>query len=401
MNESDAVRVLQRGEAFGQQALGLLQREIAVALHDLRQIRSRHELHRVPCQAGAPHDVVDADDVRMAEPRRELGLAPEALHDTGIGDERGMQDLDRHVAFEREVSRAIHPPEATAANLLEQLVVVAQGAAESPLEALFRHGGRCGGHLESARVADEVFHHLGGGVVALLRSCGKPAGDHALDCGGNRGPDLARRHDARGIEIGQGAGERGVDVRGHRVDVTRRLARIAGADFRCHIGERRISRREGLEIRETPVGIAQIGDDALTASIDHQGRWDDAPHDDAAGVRVLQRRQQIADQRHALRNGPRSAAQRIGETLAFDPVGRPVGERADLAGGVGVADRRMVERGECLGFAHEPRPAGRAGREMEPNGDGALQDAIPGVIQGPVRRQRHEVVESECRFEGT
>src|SRR6267378_1548308 len=122
-----------------------------MALHHLREVRSRDVFHRIPGQAGAAHNVEDADDVGMAQPRRELRLAAEALYHPGISGERRMQDLDRHVALEREIARAVHPPETTGTDLLQQLVVVAQCAPEPPLEARLRHG-RCGGeHLEDRK----------------------------------------------------------------------------------------------------------------------------------------------------------------------------------------------------------------------------------------------------------
>ena len=109
-----------------------------MALHDLRDIRARDVLHRVPGEAGAPHDVEDADDVGMPQPRRELRLAAKPLHDAGIRDQRRMQNLDRDVALEREIARAVHAPEPTGPDLLEQLVVVAQRAPQAPFEARLR-----------------------------------------------------------------------------------------------------------------------------------------------------------------------------------------------------------------------------------------------------------------------
>src|SRR5438105_13501217 len=153
----------------------------------------------------------------MPQPGRELRLAAEALHDAGIGRERRMQDLDRHVALEREIAGAVHAPEATGTDLLQQLVVVAQRAPQASLESRFGYG-RCGGeHLERARVAHEVLEHLRRRVVAVLRHARQRADDHALDGGGNRLAQLARWNDARGIRSWWVAGWGGGAGRGQAV----------------------------------------------------------------------------------------------------------------------------------------------------------------------------------------
>ena len=72
------------------------------------------------------------------------------------------------------------------------------------------------------------------------------------------------------------------------------------------------------------------------------------------GVRVLERSQQIADDRHRGGNRPRAPADRLRQALAFDPVRRAICERVDLTERVHVADRRVIEGGERLGFAQEP-----------------------------------------------
>ena len=370
-----------------------------MALHHLCEVRSRDVFHRIPGQAGAAHNVEDTDDIGMPQPRRELRLAAKALYHPGIGGERRVQDLDRHVALEREVARAVHAPEATGTDLLQQLVVVAQRAPQPSLESRFGYGGCGGEHLERARVTHEVLEHLRRRVVAVLRHARQRADDHALDGGGNRLAQVARWNDALGIRIWWVAGESGVDVRGDAVHVACGLAGFPGTDFRRHIRRAGIIRRQRRKVGQAPVGIPQIGDDTLAAGVDHQGRGDDAAHDDTARVRVLERGQQIPDERHALRNRAGPASQCVREALAFDPVGGAIRERRDLAGGVDVPDRRMVELRERFGLAHEPGASRRLGREMHANRDGPLQHAIPAVIQRAIRRQRHEVVEPECRLE--
>jgi hypothetical protein len=51
--------------------------------------------------------VVDAEDVRVRERGERLGLALEAREHRGIASERGGEDLERDVAIELEVARAV------------------------------------------------------------------------------------------------------------------------------------------------------------------------------------------------------------------------------------------------------------------------------------------------------
>src|SRR5205807_9882020 len=104
----------------------------------------------------------------MPQPGRELRLAAEALHDARIRRERRMQDLDRHVALEREVARAVHAPEATGTDLLQPPVVVAQRAPPPSLESRFGYGGCGGEHLVRARVTQEVLLHTRPRVRAVV-----------------------------------------------------------------------------------------------------------------------------------------------------------------------------------------------------------------------------------------
>ena len=59
----------------------------------------------------------------------------------------------------------------------------------------------------------------------------------------------------------------------------------------------------------------------------------------------------------------------------------------------------MVERGQCLGFAQEPGPPRRVGRQVHPQRDEPLQHPVPGLVQRPLARQRHEVLEPEGRLQ--
>ena len=54
--------------------------------------------------------VVDGDDVRVVERRRDLGLGAEATEERGVLGERGVQDLDRDAPPEAGVLGEVHAP---------------------------------------------------------------------------------------------------------------------------------------------------------------------------------------------------------------------------------------------------------------------------------------------------
>jgi hypothetical protein len=69
----------------------------------LLQRPPRQVLHRDVVGAVEGAAVVDADDVRMLQPRGGLGLAAEALDETGILGKPAVQQLQRHLAPELQV----------------------------------------------------------------------------------------------------------------------------------------------------------------------------------------------------------------------------------------------------------------------------------------------------------
>ena len=67
-------------------------------------------------------DVVHDDDVRMRQPASSPCLLQEALAILLVFAERGMQELDRHVAPDARVVRPVHRGHAAAADALDDLV---------------------------------------------------------------------------------------------------------------------------------------------------------------------------------------------------------------------------------------------------------------------------------------
>lgn len=94
-------------------------------------------------------DVVDLDDAGMAQ----LGGGPrfveEARHDAPVAAVVGQQQLDRDLALEAYVARAVHRAHTAAADLLDQLI------RPHPRPAVRGHGARSS--RASRRGADEVM----------------------------------------------------------------------------------------------------------------------------------------------------------------------------------------------------------------------------------------------------
>src|SRR5207247_9577272 len=102
-----------------------------------------------------------------------------------------------------------------------------------------------------------------------------------------RRAQLARWFDAPRIEIGRHAREGHVDVRARGVDVARWVARFGRSYLRRHERRCRIVGRWWLEVRQAPIRIAQMADDALATGVDRQRRRHDEARADTASQRLL------------------------------------------------------------------------------------------------------------------
>ena len=127
---------------------------------------------------------------------------------------------------------------------------------------------------------------------------------------------------------------------------------------------------------------------------EQQRRGRHAPDDDAAGVRVFQRAQQVARQRMHRRDEPGTAARGVVQALALDPVAHAEGKIADYAGVVDVADGRVIQPAQCFGFSKEPAAERVIRIEMNAETDLALQRLVVGGEQHPLPRGRHHVLEA-------
>ena len=397
--------VAQGGEGLPQQAQHAVERQRAIAVHQLRHVRPIDDLHRVPEQARPPGDVVDVHDVDVVESSGELRFASEPFNGRQVLGQVRMQHLERDLSLEVQVAHAVHPTEAALPELPEELVVVAQCAAHPrfpvrPVGELDGEGRQ--GHVDRlvlARLGSEVLEHLRRREVALVGTRIERAEDHALKRGRNDATDLSWRHELLCVERRRRRGHGEIQHRAGRVHVAGRIAGLPVAHFRRQEGRAgRLLRRRNVRQRE--VAVPQVGDGAATGRGEQQRRRDDAADDDAMRMRVFERPEDVAGQAVDRRDRPRTTLDRIGERLAVDPVADAVGNVADDAGLVDMADRRMVEARQRLGLAEEPPPQRVTGVEVDTQRDGAVQPPIMGAKEQPLRRDGHRGVQAETLAEG-
>jgi hypothetical protein len=91
---------------------GLHRRQRSAAGQELRERPPFDELHHDVLPVAVCAGVVDADDVRLVQAGRRLGLAPEPSHEAGVARELREQDLDRDRPAEDRVEASVdlgHP----------------------------------------------------------------------------------------------------------------------------------------------------------------------------------------------------------------------------------------------------------------------------------------------------
>ncbi len=394
------MRFLQGGQGVLEDPHRALGVQGAELLDQLAEVLAFDQLHRVPQQAVALVNVVDADDVGVLEARGQPRLAVEPLDHLRVARERGVEDLERDFPFQPEVADPVHPAERAAAHLAQQLVVVAQGAAEPPLpqrRAGLHVGGRRAGVRagEVAGVAGEVGQHFAGGEVAFPGAGGERAQQDPLEGRGAVGPQLARRAD----RIAGGRARRGVvEHRARGIDVRAGIAALAAA----HLGgqEREVRRRVGDgHRREHQTGVTQVGDDGAAGDVEHERGGQDAADHDPADVGVLQAVEQVAGYGEHGGHRARAARARLLQALALDPVPAAPRQLAQRAGRVGVADGRVVELRDDLGLLEEPRPARRARVRVDAQRDLALEHRVRGQEQQPLVRPGDQPFDLEPALE--
>jgi hypothetical protein len=120
VDDALVVRVLERVADLGHDRQGLARREAALA-HQPAQVRALDELHQQEPALARLAEIVDAHDAGMVEPREQACLAQEALGEARVPGRAGREDLERDVAVELPVPRAVDDPHAALADELADL----------------------------------------------------------------------------------------------------------------------------------------------------------------------------------------------------------------------------------------------------------------------------------------
>ena len=187
-----------------------------------------------------------------------------------------MQHLEGHLPLEVEVPHPVHPAVPAAAEQREQLVVVAQGAAQAllPVPAVVALPGQQPGirpapHrrvLEGARVGGEILQHLGGGEIAVVGGGAQRAQQDPLDGPGAVGAELRGRLELRRVERRFQAGDGEVENRARRCRCrwSGRRPPPRGPPGHERLRARDLARRDR---GQGPVAVAQVGHRAAPARL--------------------------------------------------------------------------------------------------------------------------------------
>jgi hypothetical protein len=140
VDDAAQVRVRERIRGLAEQPPHLVDRAPRLVLEQLRDVAAADERHdEVGDPVALPH-VVDRHDVGVCELGGRLGLTREAGAEGGIVRELRGEDLDRDEPLEPEIARPIDHGHAAAADLVLDLVLVAEGVGDAVAEGI-GHGG--------------------------------------------------------------------------------------------------------------------------------------------------------------------------------------------------------------------------------------------------------------------
>jgi hypothetical protein len=254
-------------QRFPQKPQGSVQGEWPIALNQLSQAGTIDELHSIPEKTGAATDIVDVDDVGVAEPGGKLRLTAESLDHLRIPSQQGLENLEGDLPFQMEISNPVHPSETARAEERQQLVVVSQRSPKtlfpSRLILGLSHGSLFHGHrrhLEGPRVTGEVLQHFRRRQIPVILCSTHRAEDNSLDCSGARRSELGRAAQHRRIEWWLLSGDRKVEQGSSSVHVTRWVSGAAVAQLRGHEREA-VRDGAGWNGRKHVAAVSDVRDD--------------------------------------------------------------------------------------------------------------------------------------------
>ena len=152
------------------------------------KVLAREDLHRVERRAVRKRpDIVDADDVRVLERRGSPRLPLEAVERLGRHGHAKTEDLERHLAPEDAIPRAVDDAHPSAPERLDHLVPLSDaGEPVGGRRGLFAPNRRRGALPH--QVAQEVLRGLARGAVRRRdRLIVVATVDHGVSCGWRNG----------------------------------------------------------------------------------------------------------------------------------------------------------------------------------------------------------------------
>src|SRR6185369_8461045 len=114
--------VLERRRRLERDAQRLGRRELALLAQAVLEAAAAHELHRVVVLLALLADVVDLDDVGVVQLPGGARLAEELRDEVLVLHELRREELQRDLAIERDLDRAVDRPHAAAPDAFEQAV---------------------------------------------------------------------------------------------------------------------------------------------------------------------------------------------------------------------------------------------------------------------------------------
>jgi hypothetical protein len=130
-------------------------RQLALALEACPQRLAVHERHHVVQEAVGLPGVVQRQDVRMLQPRRQLDLPDEACRPHG-GGQLGAKHLERDLAAVLQVFGEVHGGHAARPGFTNQAIAISEGGGEAIEHSRGYADGRRGERAMRCRARDRA-----------------------------------------------------------------------------------------------------------------------------------------------------------------------------------------------------------------------------------------------------
>src|SRR5690349_21257750 len=128
MDDALVMRVVQGRSERGADGTNLAVRERRGRPDTVLEVAAFHQLHDDVRRPSVFSDVVDGDDIRMAQPGGSTCFAPESFEKLGVARKLRVQQFDRHRTVQQRVFGAPHRGHAASGDFAQQSIAPAQDA---------------------------------------------------------------------------------------------------------------------------------------------------------------------------------------------------------------------------------------------------------------------------------